>query len=165
MYLRVRDIDSALFFYFSVGISNCSDSVVLLSFILFLQLKLDINRIMLIKFPFHWIVFIVMWLLLTRKLMNQRFLVVELKSSLWKYIAVATMTWIIATEYPCHKWQRIYSVSRYRNPFLSSFMTYHMIVDKSNTTVLHVRQQLLTLPEHLSLPLVLNGVRVVQSSV
>ena len=41
-------------------------------------------------------------LLLTRKLLNPRFLVIKLKSSLRK-LWVITMTWFTVTEYLCHK--------------------------------------------------------------
>jgi hypothetical protein len=47
---------------------------------------------------------------------------------------VATMTCLTVTEYLCHKWQRICSVCRYHYPVLSSFMTYHRVCNKSNTT-------------------------------
>jgi hypothetical protein len=35
---------------------------------------------------------------------------------------------------PLPKWPRICSVCRNHNPFLSSFMTYHRVCNKSNTT-------------------------------
>ena len=41
-------------------------------------------------------------LLLTRQLLNQRFLLVKLKSSLRKF-TVVTMSWLTAMEYLCHK--------------------------------------------------------------
>jgi hypothetical protein len=41
-------------------------------------------------------------LLLTRKLLNQRFLLIRLKSSLRNF-SVATMTWLTVMEYLCHK--------------------------------------------------------------
>ena len=41
-------------------------------------------------------------LLLTRKLLNQGFLLVKLKSSLRNF-TVATMTWLTVMEYLCHK--------------------------------------------------------------
>jgi hypothetical protein len=47
---------------------------------------------------------------------------------------------------------RLFFFSNY-NPVLPSFNTYHRVGNKSNTTVLHVEQELLTLPEHLSSPL------------
>ena len=34
----------------------------------------------------------------------------------------------------CHKWRRICSVCRKHNPVFSSFMTYHFICQRSNTT-------------------------------
>ena len=41
---------------------------------------------------------------------------------------------LIDTEYQCHKWPRICSICRNRNPVLSTFMTYHRVCKKSNTT-------------------------------
>ena len=59
-------------------------------------------------------------LLLTRKLLNQEFLVVLLISSLRNLYSF--------------KLTRMYSICRKCNPFLSSFMTYHWGCNKSNTT-------------------------------
>jgi hypothetical protein len=47
---------------------------------------------------------------------------------------VATMTWLIAMEYLCHKWPRICSTSRKHFRFLSSFTTYHWVCNSINTT-------------------------------
>ena len=95
--------------------------------------------------------------------MNQGFLVVELKSSLRKY---NSSHHDLDNRYEISVWQMTTDiVSGYHNPVLSSFMTYHMIVDKGNTKQLHVGQQRPLLPEHLCPPLLLSGVRVVQSSV
>ena len=63
----------------------------------------------------------------------------------------------------CHKWPRICSVCRHHNTVLSSFMTYHRVCNKSNTT--HVNNG--TGPFYPSgapkfIP-VFNGVRVAQS--
>ena len=44
------------------------------------------------------------------------------------------MTWLTVTEYCYHKWPRICSVCRNRNPGFSSFMTYHRVCYKSKTT-------------------------------
>jgi len=44
------------------------------------------------------------------------------------------MNWFTITEYMCHKRLRIRSVCRNYNPTLSSFMTYHRVINKSNTT-------------------------------
>jgi hypothetical protein len=38
---------------------------------------------------------------------------------------VATVAWLVITEYLCHKWLLICSVCRNHNPYLSSIMTYH----------------------------------------
>jgi hypothetical protein len=40
---------------------------------------------------------------------------------------VATMTWLIAMEYVCHKWPRICSTCRKHFPVISSYMTYHRV--------------------------------------
>ena len=45
---------------------------------------------------------------------------------------VATMTLLTVTEYLCHKWPC--SICRNHNLFLSSFMTYHWVCNKSNMT-------------------------------
>ena len=53
----------------------------------------------------------------------------------WPYnFYVATMTWLTATGYLCHKLPRICSVCRNYNLVLSSFMTYHRLCNKSHTT-------------------------------
>jgi hypothetical protein len=65
-------------------------------------------------------------LLLTRKLLNQGFPLVKLKSSLRKF-TVATMTWLIAMDYLCHKWPRICSTCRKHFPIVSQFTTYHRV--------------------------------------
>ena len=75
-------------------------------------------------------------LLLTRKSLNQGFLVVKLKSPLsLKSFTVASTTWLTTTEYLCHKWPRTCSVCRNCNMILSSFITYYRVCNKSNTTV------------------------------
>jgi hypothetical protein len=65
-------------------------------------------------------------LLLTKKLPNQEFLLVNLKSSL-RNCTVATMTWLTIMEYLCHKWPRICSSCRKHFLVLSSFMTFHQV--------------------------------------
>ena len=47
---------------------------------------------------------------------------------------VATMTWLTVTEVLCHNWPRICSVCRNQNPVFSSWLTYHRVCNKSNTT-------------------------------
>jgi len=44
----------------------------------------------------------------------------------------ATMTWLTAIVYLCHKWPRICCTSEF--PVLSSFMTYHRVCNQINTT-------------------------------
>ena len=46
----------------------------------------------------------------------------------------STMTWLIVTEYMCYKWQWTCLFYRKHNSVLSSFVTYHHMLDKSNTT-------------------------------
>ena len=70
-------------------------------------------------------------LLLTMKLLNQGFILVRLKSSLF---TVAIVTWLTVMEYMCHKWPRICSTCRKHFPVFSSFMTYHRVCSLINTT-------------------------------
>jgi hypothetical protein len=72
-------------------------------------------------------------LLLTRKLLNQEFLLVNLKSSL-RNCTVTIMTWLTIMEYLCHRWPRICSSCRKHFLVLSSFMTYHQVCKWINTT-------------------------------
>ena len=44
------------------------------------------------------------------------------------------MTWLTAMEYLCHKWPGICSTCGNHFPVLSSFMTYHRVCNKINTT-------------------------------
>ena len=44
------------------------------------------------------------------------------------------MTWLTVTEVLCHNWPRICSVCRNQNPVFSSWLTYHRVCNKSNTT-------------------------------
>ena len=91
-------------------------------------------------------------LMLTRKLLNQGFLLVKLKSSLRNCM-----------EYLCHKWPRICSTCCKHFPVLSSFMTITGFVTRLTRQVPLVQQELLTLPEHLSSPPVFCGVCVTWS--
>jgi hypothetical protein len=65
-------------------------------------------------------------LLLTRKLLNQEFLLVKLKSSL-RMICSRYHDLVNVMEYLCHKWPRICSTCRKQLPVLFSFMTYHRV--------------------------------------
>ena len=65
-------------------------------------------------------------------------------------------------EYLCHTWPRICSTCRTHFPVLSLFMTYHRFVTRLTRRVWQAEQELLTLPEHLSLPLIFSEVRVTQ---
>jgi hypothetical protein len=49
----------------------------------------------------------------------------------WLY---STLTWLTVVKYVCHKWPHICSVCRSNKSILSSFMTYHRVCYKSNTT-------------------------------
>jgi hypothetical protein len=74
-------------------------------------------------------------LLLTRNLMTQVFLVLKLMPSLGMfYDCHHDLVTPPVTEYLCHKWPWICSICRNHNPVLSSFMTYHRVCNKSNTT-------------------------------
>ena len=64
-------------------------------------------------------------LLLTRKLLNQGFLWVKLKTSLRKFYGC--MTWLTVMEYLCHKRPRICSTCRKHFLVLSSFTTYYRV--------------------------------------
>jgi hypothetical protein len=97
-------------------------------------------------------------LLLTRKLLNQGFLLVKLKSS---NFTVATMTWLTVMEYLCYKWPRICSTSRsfHHSRIITGFVT------RLTRRVTLVEQELLIPPEYLSSPSVLSGIRVTRSLV
>jgi hypothetical protein len=65
-------------------------------------------------------------LLLTRKLLNQGFLLVKLKSSLRKFYS-RHHDWLTAMEFLCHKCLRIFSTCRKHFPVVSSFMICHQL--------------------------------------
>jgi len=67
---------------------------------------------------------------LATKLLKLGFLVVKLKSSLWKFYDRHADS---VTEYLCYKWPRICSVCNY-TPVMYSFMTYHQIFNKNDMT-------------------------------
>jgi hypothetical protein len=103
--------------------------------------------------------------LLTRKLLNQGFLLlVKLKSSLQNF-TVATMTWLTAMEYLCHKWPRICSTCHKHSPSFPHSRLITGCVTRLTRRVPLVEQELLTLPEHLNSPPVFSGVRVTRSLV
>jgi hypothetical protein len=72
-------------------------------------------------------------LLLTRKLLNQGFLLVMLKSSLQKFYSrhhdLVKYYGVLG-----QKWLWICFICHNHNLFLSSFMTYHQVCSNSNTT-------------------------------
>ena len=68
-------------------------------------------------------------LLSTRKLLNQGFQVVKLKSSLQKLYC---HHYVNCTTYMCQKLSRVCSACHNHNPVLSLFMIYHPFCNKSN---------------------------------
>jgi len=70
-------------------------------------------------------------LLLTRKVLNQVFLVVKVKSFLRRYYGRGLVN---CYEYLCHKGPRMCSVCRNHKPVLSSFMIYYRVCNTSITT-------------------------------
>jgi hypothetical protein len=85
-------------------------------------------------------------LLLTRKLLNQGFLLVKLKSSLRKI----------------HKWPRICSTCRKHNLVLFSFMPFHWVCNTKGGTSWAGTAPL---PVYLSSPPIFTGVRITRSLV
>ena len=51
-----------------------------------------------------------------------------------KWFMFATMTWLIVTEYMCHKPPRLCSFCRNHNPVLSSFMINHRVCNTTGAT-------------------------------
>jgi hypothetical protein len=99
-------------------------------------------------------------LLLTRKLLNQGFLLVMLKSSLRKFSMIC---WT-AMGYLCHNWPRICSTCRKPGLFLiHDFIT--GFLTRLTWRVPLVEQELPTIPGHLSSLPVFSGVRVTRSLV
>jgi hypothetical protein len=75
------------------------------------------------------------------------------------------MTWLCltVTEYLCHKWPRTCSTCRKHFPVLYLFMislSWLVFVTRVTRCVSPVEQELLTLPEYLTLSPVCSGVRV-----
>jgi hypothetical protein len=103
-------------------------------------------------------------LLLTRRLLNQGFLLVKLMSSL-RIFSVATITWLTVMEYLCHKWPRICSTCRNPSRFFPHSWLITGLVTRLTRRVPLVEQELLTLPEHRSSPSGINGVSVTRSLV
>jgi predicted DNA-binding transcriptional regulator len=73
---------------------------------------------------FIYMVLVDRGLMLTRKLLNQGFLVVKY----FKNLIIANIM-----EYMCHKWTRICSVCRNPSPIVSSLTTYNLILNKNST--------------------------------
>ena len=101
-------------------------------------------------------------LLLTMQLLNQGFILVRLKSSLF---TVAIVTWLTVMEYMCHKWPRyvplVVNISR---SFPHSWLITGFVAWLTRRVSL-VEQELLTFPEHMSSPPVFSGVHVTRSLV
>jgi hypothetical protein len=101
---------------------------------------------------------------LTRQLLNQRFFLVKLN---FESFTVATMTWLTVMEYLCHKWPRypyVLLVGNTSRSFPNSCLITGFVTRLTRRVSL-VEQELPTLPEHLSSPPVLSGVRVPRSLV
>ena len=75
------------------------------------------------------------------------------------------MTWFTVMEYLYHKWPRICSTCGKHFPFFPHSWHITGFVTRLTRWVSLVEQELLTLPEHMSSPLVFNGVRVTRSLV
>ena len=89
-----------------------------------------------------------------RKLLNQGFLLVKLKSSL-ESLTITTMTWLTATEYLCQRWPR--DTCRNHSWHITGFVT------RVTPRVFLVEQERLTLPEYMSSIPVFSGVRATRS--
>jgi hypothetical protein len=86
---------------------------------------------------------LVVWGLLTRKLLNQGLLLVKLKSSLRKVYGRPT-TWLTSMEYLCHGWNTSWSFPH--SWIITGFLT------RLTLQVPQVEQKLFIFPEHLSSP-------------
>ena len=73
------------------------------------------------------------------------------------------MTWVTTMEYLCHKWPRICSTCRKHFPSFPHSRLINGFVTILTQRVPIVEQELLTIPEHLSSPPVISGVRVTRS--
>jgi hypothetical protein len=71
--------------------------------------------------------------------------------------------WLTVTEHRCHNWLWIYSTCGKDFPVLSSFIAHHRVVTKVTRRVPLVEQELISLPEHLSLHPAFSGVRLTRS--
>ena len=99
------------------------------------------------------------WFLLTRKLLNQMFLLVQLKPSLSFTVMISTMTWLVCVIND-HGYVP-YVVSIYRCFPLSSLVA--RFDARVTQRVPQMKQELPTLPEQLSPPPVFSGIRVARS--
>jgi hypothetical protein len=70
--------------------------------------------------------FLDIWLLLTRTLLNEGFLLVNWSHHFESFM-VATTTWLTIMEYMCHKWPRICFACSKHLPVFSSLTTYHRV--------------------------------------
>ena len=90
-------------------------------------------------------------------LLKDRFLVPTLGSS--------SMSWLTISQYLCHKWQLICSLSRNHKPvFLKSWLMTGFVTRVTGQVPL-MQQEVFTLPEHMSSSYVLSGVRVSVSTI
>ena len=67
-------------------------------------------------------------------------------------LTVATMTWLTAMEYLCHKWPRLCSTCCKHVPSFPHSWLITGFVTRITRRVPLVEQELLTLPEHMSSP-------------
>jgi hypothetical protein len=84
-------------------------------------------------------------------------------SYLWPQIHVATMTsyrLTLLTEYLCHKWPRICSICLIKIRSCPHYWLITRFITRVSRRVPRVEQGLLTLPEHLSSPPDVSGLRV-----
>ena len=103
------------------------------------------------------------WLILTRVLLNQGFLVVKSKYAFQKLYG---RHFHLINQYGVsNDHEYVPFVVIISRCVLSSFKTYHMACENITRRVPHVEQELLNIPEYMSLQPMFSGVRVVRSLV
>ena len=102
-------------------------------------------------------------LLLARNLLNHRFLLLSWSHHFVSF-TVATITWLTTMDYHCQKWPKMCSTFRKHFPVLSHPRLITGCVTRLTLRVTLVKQELFTLPEHLSSLLIIE-VRVTRSLV
>ena len=101
-------------------------------------------------------------LLLSRKLLNQGFLLVKLKSSFWKLYGHPHD---LVDRYGISVSQMTMYMFHANTPVLSSFMTCHQICNRLTRRVPQVEQEMLIFWDHLSSTRFISGVCVTHSLV